>query len=239
MKPINHKVPLIKQGLQECAQASATEMLQFYGKNKSIDEVKKEVPVYVSSDGKPLGTSLGHIASYFIRQGFATTIHTTDLQIFDRTWGNLSNIEIIGKLKERKKYISHPSYEQPEFDVILDGYLQFLNIGGQINFPIITNNYIYELLSRGPIFAVVNYQFLNSSPKTTFNIESGEIMDADLAGNTGTHSIVISGFHEEKYIITDPDYKYGGIREIDQDHLLGSIYLAETDYDNLLITLAQ
>jgi len=237
MKPINYEVPLIKQGLQDCVQASAAQIIGFYGVNRSLEEIKKEVPVYISKDGRPLGSSLGHIATYFLTLGFATTIHTVDIQIFDRTWGKLTKEEIIEKLIQRRKYIKHPIYKEEEFDLIFDGYISFLKSGGEISFPIITNKYIFNLLTKGPIYAVINFQFLNSAPKYAF--ENGQIVRDDIKGDAGTHAVVISGFKNNRYVIVDPDNNHGGIREIEADHLLGSFYLAQIDYDNLLISLAQ
>ncbi|MBU2577774.1 hypothetical protein KKA69_02970 [Patescibacteria group bacterium] len=239
MKPINHKVPLIQQKLQDCVQASAAQILSFYGIKKDLKEIKKEVPVYISKNNKPLGSSLGHIGTYFLKLGLEATIHTTDTQIFDRSWQKLTKKEIIGKLIKRKKYIKHPIYQKEEFNLIFDGYISFLKSGGKINFPIITNEYIYNLLQKGPIYAVINFQFLNSVPKYTLNNKTGQIVKDDIKGNSSTHAIVISGFKNNKYIIVDPDENFGGVREIEVDHLLGSFYLAQTDYDNLLISLAQ
>ncbi|OQX51014.1 hypothetical protein B5M47_02220 [candidate division CPR3 bacterium 4484_211] len=91
MRAIDYDILIIKQGFQVCVQANAAQILRFYSINKTVEEIKKEVPVYVSREGKRLGSSIGHIATYFINQGFEVTIHTVDLEIFDRSWADCSN----------------------------------------------------------------------------------------------------------------------------------------------------
>lgn len=91
MKSILYPIIPAKQTIQDCVQANASMLLQHYGIKKSVKEIKTEVPVYVSKDGKPLGSSLGHIAIYFIKLGFKTILHVADIQIFGSSWSGLSN----------------------------------------------------------------------------------------------------------------------------------------------------
>lgn len=237
MKPIIHDVPLIQQGLQDCVQASAAQLLQFYRIDKSIDDIKAEVPVYISKDNQPLGSSIGHIAKYFIDQGFNTTIHTSDIQIFDPSWKKYSNKQLIDHLMKRQTDVKHPTYDQEAFNVIFDGYISFLKFGGQIAFPLIDEKYLVELLQKGPIYTIVSYQFLNQSPKAVFDKDKDEFTNDSIKGNVGTHAVILAGYKDNQFLIIDPDKKFGGKRWFSSSHLIASFYLAQTDYDNLLITL--
>ncbi len=184
-----------------------------------------------------MGTSLGHVASYFLSLGFETTIHTTDIQIFDRSYKDKSNDELIQSLLLRRKYIKHSGYDDQAMDVIFDGYTSFLANGGKIVFPIIDADYLCRLLESGPIFAVVSYNFLNDSPKNKYDeLKLDYVPDASV-GNPATHAVIINGVKGEQFHIVDPDKKYGGNRWISSSLLIASLYLAETDYDNLLISL--
>jgi hypothetical protein len=58
-----------------------------------------------------------------------------------------------------------------------------------------------------------------------------------IKGSPSTHAVVISGYEDGSFIITDPDDVCGGIRKIAAGHLIGSFYLAETDFDCILITV--
>jgi hypothetical protein len=236
MNDITYDVPLLKQGIQDCVQSSASQMLSFYGINKSVEEIKKEVPVDIDSEGKELGSSLGHIATYFIQLGFKTTIHTVDLEIFDQSWKGSNNEQLINNLQERKKYIKHARYEEQIMNHVIDGYILFLEKGGKVELPIVDEKYLYNLLTHGPIYTVVSYNFLNQSPKYKF-VKNSKPMQDDMAGTPNTHVIVISGYKDGKFEITDPDYEFGGKRLIEPSLLIGAFYLAETDCDPILITL--
>src|SRR4051812_20652479 len=122
MKDILHSVPIIHQEeSSDCVQASAAQLLSFYGIQKTVSEVKSEVPVYIDASGKPLGTSIGHLASYFISLGFEATIHTSDIQLFDPTWNGLSSNELIEKLNVRKEYLKHATYDQEAINLVTEG----------------------------------------------------------------------------------------------------------------------
>lgn len=187
--------------------------------------------------GLPLGSSVGHMATYFLKLGFKVTMHIVDIEIFDRSWANLSKKELIKNLEKRKKFIKHPRYDSETFDLIFEGYISFIKLGEIVKFPIIDEEYFLNLLEKGPIYAVVSYNFLNSVAKHKF-VKSGKKSIKDsIKGSPGTHVVIISGYKNGKFKITDSDPKFLGERWLKPGHLIGSIYLAETDFDPLLITL--
>jgi len=236
MEEISYNIPFVAQNVKDCVQSSASQILSYYGIKKSIEEIKKEVPVYISSNGNPLGSSMGHIATYFIQLGFSTTIHTVDIELFDLSWKNLDSKVLVQKLKERRKYFKHARYEDAALDLVVDGYVQFLENGGKLIFPIVDELYFYEQLKSGPVYAVVSYEFFNQIAKHAFVSNKKLIQDA-VVGSPSTHAVVISGYKDGKFEIIDPDYTFGGKRFITSSLLVGAFYLAETDFDPLLITL--
>lgn len=236
-KPLQYDITYKKQGQQECVQTCASLLLNYYGVKKDSSEIKEEVPIYTTSKGEPIGSSIGHIASYFLKCGFDTTMHINDLLIFDRTWDGFSSQEILKKLDKRKKFIQHPVYKKDEFNMIFDGYSQFIKKGGSLDFSVITNDYLYSLLLNGPIFTVVNYQFLHSSAKTIYNKKDKSFDEDPIRGYASTHVVITAGYENNHYTIIDPDIKRGGTHQIRTDHLLGAFYLAQIDMDNILITL--
>ncbi len=239
MKPIAHNVPFVKQGESECVQASAAQILAFYGINKTIEEIKEEVPVLRTKKGELIGTSWAHIALYFLELEFKVTFHTTDVVIFDRRWKNLSSEELLKKLKQRQPHLTHAFYSREILDAYFDGYTRFIKKGGIIRLPIVTNDYLYGLLEKGPIVASVDYQFLNEVSKWSYDAKTDGWVEDDITGIPLTHAIIISGYRDGAYTIVDPDFRYGGVRTIDPDRLLGACYLAQLSYDNMLITLSQ
>ena len=237
MKSISHNVPRVVQGPEECVQSSAAQILAFYGITKSIPEIREEVPMLFSKDGRPLGTSFPHIALYFVELGFHTTMHVADLEIFDRRWALLSSAELLEKLEQRAPHLKHSVYDREMLDVYFDGYPRFLKAGGTITLPVVTHAYLRSLLEKGPVYASVDYQLLNNCAKYSYDSIKQEYVEDDISGTAITHAIIISGFTDTTYTIVDPDYHFGGVRTIDADHFLGAFYLAQLTFDNVLISL--
>lgn len=237
MDEIVYDVPLVKQGVVECLPSSATQLLNFYGVPVTFDEVKKDVPLYVTPDGKPVGTSTGHMGAYLLEKGFSVTFHTVDIEIFDPSWVRLSSKELITKLQERRKYLQHSRYNDDMLDVIVDGYILFLEKGGKITFKIVDEEYLHTQLQQGPCILQVSYNFLNNCPKYYYNSEHKAYVQDAIQGHPTTHAVVVSGYKDGKFVIVDPDFEYGGVREIAAGRLIGAFYLAETDWDPILITV--
>ena len=57
---IQYSVPFINQGVIECVQSSGAELLQYLGIHKTLEDVKKEVPIYIKR-----GDSYWHIVRSF------------------------------------------------------------------------------------------------------------------------------------------------------------------------------
>ena len=159
-----------------------------------------------------------------------------DIEIFDCSWKNLDNQTLIQKLKERRNYLKHARYEETALDLVVGGYVLFLEKGGKIIFPIVDEVYLHKLLQKGPIYTILSYNFLNQVPKYKFASEGKPIYDS-IMGTPSTHAVVISGYKQGKFEITDPDYEFGGKKLIEAGQIIGAFYLAETDFDPLLITL--
>jgi len=156
-----HQVNRSVQGIQECAQASAVQILEWFGIKKSLEEVKSDVPVYIGKNGKPVGTALGHIASYFLDLGFEVDMHLFDVQIFDPSWQNLSNLEMIQNLFKRRPHVKHGYYDDEIINVIFDGYTQFLKSGGKVKLNFLDTDMLRNQLNDTPLYAVVNYNLFH------------------------------------------------------------------------------
>ncbi len=237
MKKIQYDVPLITQVGEECVQTSTAQLLQFYSKNKSVREIKNEVPVYVGEDGHVLGTSIGHIATFLQKQGFKTTLHCVDLEIFDQSWHSLPREGLLTKLNQRLPHLVHSRYDKEACAVIVDGYRTFLHAGGTITFPVVDPKYFQDLLAKGPFLAVVSYTFLNNWERLHFSDSQKKIIKDSIKGSPTTHMVVVSGCDDTTFQIVDPDPINGGIRTVSANKLMGSYYLAAVDMDAMLISV--
>lgn len=234
---IEYNVPLIRQGLQDCLQASVAQLMAYHDISKTIEELKQEVPVYKDERGVPVGTSIGHMAAYLCNLGFAVTIHSTDIQLFDPSWRDKPSDELIDLLRKRLPHLGHPTYSLQVKEAILEGYSAFLQAGGTIEFPVISKDVICNVLEQGPLLAVVSYNFLNGTAKTIFDAQTNLYVANPIEGQPSTHAVVVAGYKDDQFLLVDPDQKLGGKRWLDANRVVGAVYLAQTDFDNMIISV--
>lgn len=234
-----HSVTWQKQGPNDCAQTSASVLLAALGQPMSVEDIKKDVPVFINAKGEEIGTSWPHLAAFLKTKGNDVTMHATDIELLDRSWATLSPDEIIERLHERKKHIRHAYHGTDVIEAYVDGYEQFLKAGGRIVFPILTEGYLHQLLLKDPFIAAVSYNYLNSGPKKVFDQKKRQWSTDDISGRTTTHAVVVAGYDSGKFLIIDADQPSveAGTRWLDAGHLIGAICLAETEWDNILITV--
>ena len=230
---IHYDIKLERQGLQECVQASAVQLLSYFKLNKTLNEVKSEVPVFIDEKGINRGTSLGHIAAYFQKLGLESKLHTADLIIFDESWKGVGRDKLIQNIRERIPFVKHGWYDRETIKLVCEGYISYIESGGVIIQPTVDVAYILSYLQRGPLYFVVSYNALNNCAKYDFSKDNEQ---NSITGIPSTHAIVVSGYHDGMFEIVDPDFNFGGYREVPVSQLIAAYYLAETDTDCLFIS---
>jgi len=239
MKEIQYNIERVLQvESSDCVQACASQVLKYYGATKSIDDIKKEVPVSYDSQGHPVGSSVGHIAAYFAELGFRTTMHVADVWFLDRTWIGLGTEELLAKIEKRVPFLKHGIYEQDLIKVIADGYVLFLKKGGILQYPVVDESYLYLLLQRGPIYAVVNVQFLYDQPRLKYDEATKQYEPSDIEGVPLTHAILIDGYKDGQFHLVDPDDPKDKLPKwVAANKLVGAYYLSDINLDCMLVTL--
>lgn len=220
----------------DCVQACAAQILSHFGTKKSVSEIKAEVPVFVDSHGTKLGTSIGHVAVYFLSLGFEVTLHTSDVVLFDTTWKQLSKQELVARLQDRAANLTHAIYGRDAIQAITDGFVQFLQRGGMLVQAVVDEKYLVQLLTEGPVYAVVNYQFLYDKPKYRF---VGDTLEDDpVRGDPSTHAVLITGYKNGLFCLLDPNAEFQVAEQwVAASKLIASYYLADVNLDPILITL--
>lgn len=240
MKEKHYNITPVRQELtSDCVQANAALLLSHYGIHKTIDELKQEVPVTRDAEGNLIGSSVGHIAAYFLSLGLKTTLHVSDIQLFDQTWDQLSARELIDNIEARKPHIKHTVYGQDILGVICDGYTQFLKNGGNIIMPTVDEAYLHSLLETGPIFCIINYQYLFKRPRTIFTTDTDSVNDP-ITGQLTTHVITIIGYKDGQFEIIDSVRPVSESKVwVSASRLIAAYHLADIDLDSLLITITK
>ncbi|MEZ4873089.1 MAG: hypothetical protein R2827_12790 [Bdellovibrionales bacterium] len=126
------------------------------GLNISIDEIIKNVKY--TQGGGTLGVLLGQEAQ---SQGLQAVIYTHNLMVFDPSWFDLTNEELIEKLllqaksKKDNKVIEASLY-----------YAEFLKNGGDILFENLKPEFLYKTLSKyGPVICGLSATYLYMSKR--------------------------------------------------------------------------
>lgn len=238
MQPIEYDINAIKQRSAECMQTAATQVISYFDDSIDVDTVIKDVPVYVEN-GEKIGTSPGHLASYFAKLGYKTSAYIFDLELFDRSWSDLPAQNIVEELHKRQKNIPINSWLSKYHHILVDGWELFANAGGTFKITPLSIHLLHVLLQEAPFLVTLNSTYLNNSAKQRYSIEGDKFIDDPISGRSLTHGVTCAGYRDGEFLIIDPDPPEGvdHHRWIKEDHLIASIMAAQTESDNLLICI--
>jgi hypothetical protein len=241
MQPIEYDIKAIKQNTSECMQTAATQLISYYDSSITVQQVLTEVPIYIDENGDKIGTSPGHLASFFAARGYNTTTQIFDVELFDISWASLSDHEVIENLIKRQEYIPANSWLAKYHHILVEGWKLYVEKGGTFSFPELSSRLIYDLLLIGPVLMMVNSTYLNRSSKQLYSIETDKFVKDSIRGRSLTHAVTAAGYKDGKFLIIDPDPPEGieQHRWIESDHVLASIMAAQTESDNFVISVSK
>lgn len=235
---IKHDIPLRKQSTSSnCVQASTSMFLSFYNVHVSPDEIEGAVPVRTNVDRKPIGTLFADIGTW-LRQtkNLSVTMHVFDTQIIDRSWNKLSQSELLDKVIELQE--NGVSTAQTIYaPLLIDAYVAFLKARGQIDITKCTNELLQSLLAKGPILAIISFNYMYDYPRVSYDLEVKNYKPNSMDGKAIEHAIVITGYSDGNYYYNDPDSEMGGQHTVKDDILIGAICTAQLNSDNYLLTI--
>jgi hypothetical protein len=236
--PYQHNIPLQTQSSSSnCVQTSTSQFLSFYGLAVHPDAIERAVPVRFNSEGKPMGTLFADIGTWLRKSyDFAVTMHVFDAQIIDRSWHTLSQQELLTEI-ERLQKSGVSTARTPYAPLLIDAYIPFLQAGGVVAITKCTNDLLRKLLAKGPVLAIVSFNYLYDYPRSKYNAENREYGPDAIDGKVVEHAIVITGYDEDNYTYNDPDPEWGGQHTIKDDVLIGAICAAQINSDNYLLTV--
>jgi hypothetical protein len=133
------------------------------------------------------GTLAVSLACHALRRGYGATIYTYNLALFDPTWFPGPVHELVDKLEAQRKVKT-----DPKLLVATDAYLEFLELGGDLQFHELTPGLIANYLKRGhPVLTGLSATYLYGCAR-----ESGHqkpVAD-DVAGEPVGHFVVLYGY---------------------------------------------
>ena len=202
----------------------------YFGLEQPLEEVISRVNYLI--DGGTLAVFLGQDA---LRQGFAATIYTFNLRVFDPSWSALENGDLVNKLRTQLQYKSGKKFTEATF-----AYIDFLEMGGKIHFDDLNPELLTRHLKRGlPVLTGLSATYLYNTQREYTNSRNLSVFD-DLRGEPQGHFVVLSGQEDGKIVVADPSldnpFGTGNYYLVDLGRLLNSIMLGVLTYDaNILI----
>jgi hypothetical protein len=224
------KVPIKKQPDETtCGPTCLHTLYEYYDDPITLKKVIAEVTQL--EDGGTLGVLL---AIHALERGYASTIYSYNLNIFDPTWKGLKRAQLIEKLTEQNRH-----KRSKKFRLAADAYIRFLELGGFIRFEDLRSGIIRRYLKKDyPVIAGLSATWLYQSAR-----EYGPELDYDdIRGEPSGHFVVLHGYDRDtrEVYIADPIAKNplgeGQLYKLKIDRVINSILLGIVTYDaNLII----
>jgi hypothetical protein len=179
------------------------------------------------------GTFAVFLACDALRRGYAATIYTYNLTVFDPTWF-APGVDIGERLEGQRRAKADARLRHAT-----GGYLEFLALGGRLRFADLTRTLVRGLLRRGlPILTGLSATYLYRTARE-FGPDS---RPDDIRGTPGGHFVVLAGYdrRHRSVLVADPygPHPHGPGHEywMSIDRVLGAILLGIVTHDaNLLI----
>lgn len=180
------------------------------------------------SGGHGGGTYSVLLANHALKRGYNATIYTYNLRVFDPTWFALSRDAMIDRLRLRRD-----ATDKPRLRLVMQGFLDFLELGGEVQFEDLTTTLIRKYLNRGiPILTGLSSTYLyrtmrerdatpeevphlppepeliSDDPEVDLPLASlgGAVVDDDVLGQPQGHFVVLCGYDktDRSVLVADP-----------------------------------
>lgn len=212
-----------------CGPTCLHSIYRYYGDEIPLAQVVEEVTMLEAG-----GTLAVMLACHALQRGYAATIYTYKLQLFDPSW----LVPGGGDLSERLR-AQMACKEDDKLQVASGAYLKFLELGGKIRFEDLTHGLLRGYVKREiPVLTGLSATYLYRTPR-----EFGPNCDYDdVRGEPVGHFVVLCGYNKETRTLqlADPllpnPVATTQLYDVGIDRVLCAILLGVLTYDaNLLI----
>lgn len=222
MKNIYHKIKRYEQTGVNCGPNSLAQLLSFYDDNTTPDELVAQTNML-----KNLGTYDANLGVTTIKLGYKTKITPHNLYTFDPNWYKFSKKKLISKLEKEL-----PKTKKKDLRHNIKGFIEFLKLGGEIDFQPISKDLLIKKLRKYPVLIGLSSTYLyrhdneRTGPKCRFG-----------------HFVIVNGYDpsSDKFFITDPWHSIPlsktGRYKVKSDELIAAIYLGEATYDCTILEI--
>ncbi len=179
-----------------CGPTCLHAIYRYFGDRIPLHQVVSEVPKIEAG-----GTLAVYLAVHALRRGYSATIYSYNLQIFDPTWAKARTKEIVGKLRLQASY----KKDDPGLEISTKGYLEFLELGGELRFEVLTAALIRRYLKRSlPVLSGLSATYLYNCARE--HSKGSDLSFDDIRGKSMGHFVVLAGYdrQDRTVLIADP-----------------------------------
>ena len=214
-----------------CGPTCLHAVYRYWGQDVGLTDLVAGVPAL--EDGGTLGVLLALDA---LRRGYAATLVTWNLRVFDPTWFEPG----APPLRERLEQRAEAKRANPKLRTAALAYVQFLDAGGRIEFRDLGPDLLREALAaRVPLLTGLSATFLYREARQR---PTDDVTD-DIAGDPVGHFVVLTGYDPAAHevFVSDPMHP-NALSEthtypVPVERLIGAIYLGVLTYDANLIRI--
>jgi hypothetical protein len=212
-----------------CGPTCLHAVYRYLGDAIDLKTVIQEVPRLKNG-----GTLAVMLANHALRRDYQATIYTYNLQIFDPSWFTEPQIALADKLNAQANL-----KQEPKLRIATQAYLEFLSLGGQIQFIDLTTRLIRRHITAGhPVLTGLSSTYLYRTMREFGPNDD----DDDIRGVPTGHFVVLCEYNKSQRTvrIADPlqtnPLGLGTMYSINIERVLCAILLGVLTYDaNLLV----
>jgi hypothetical protein len=212
-----------------CGQTCLHAVYRFFGDPIALDRVVEEVEPLEAG-----GTLAANLARHALRRGYAATIYTYNLRVFDPTWFGRPGIDLAERLRSAARVKRWGRLREAT-----GAYLDYLALGGRVLYEELNASLLSDLLADGPVITGLSSTYLYGCAR-----ERGdrELVEDDIGGVPQGHFVVLGGcdLDRREVLLADPLEDRPGFEShlytVGLDRVVGAILLGVLTYDaNLLV----
>lgn len=225
---------------ETCGPTCLHAVYRYWGQATTLDEVRSTVRS-LNRDGVGRGTLAVNLGVDALKRGFAATLYTFNLRIFDPTWfradGSSDRDLLVEKIEAQAAFRGEG---EPKLTAAKNAYVEFLRLGGAIRFEDLTSRLVSGHIREGqPLLVGLSATYLYRAPR-----EYGPNDDPDdVRGEPQGHFVVLHGYDPKRRVVhvADPLEDNHGFASrnytVSMARLVPAIMLGVLTYDANLLAI--